>query len=75
MDNRLRFLYCTVTELRGRMREGWAGDGKPGASRRGGGEANPPTKPKAVTRSEREVAKHLGRVPRKAAIVYCAPVP
>ena len=35
MDNRLRFLYCSMTELWGRMRGACDGSGKPGAS--GGG--------------------------------------
>ncbi|BAK46887.1 hypothetical protein CXIVA_09200 [Clostridium sp. SY8519] len=32
MDNRLKFLYHTGTELRGRMGRARAGNGKPGAS-------------------------------------------
>ena len=75
MDNRLIFLYCGMTELRGRMREGCAGGGKPGASRGGGKEEKPLTGSEAVMRSEGRVAKHPGRVPRKAAIAHAAPVP
>ena len=44
MDNRLRFLYCGMTELRGRIGVAWAGNGKPGASAGGGGEEKPPTR-------------------------------
>ena len=42
MDNRRRFLYCGMTELRGRMRVRRAGGGKPGASAGGSGEEKPP---------------------------------
>ena len=54
MDNRLRFLYYSITELRGRMFEGCAGNGKPGASTGGCREANPPAQPNGVTRSEKK---------------------
>ena len=47
MDNRWRFLYCITTELRGRMKEAWAGNGKTGASEIGGGKEKPPSDPKA----------------------------
>ena len=54
MDNRLRFLYYSITELWGRMREGWAGNGKPGASTGGNREENPPAGPNGVMRSEKK---------------------
>ena len=42
-------------------------------SRSAGGK--PAARSEGVTRSELRVAKHAGHVPRKAAIVYAAPVP
>ena len=47
MDNRLKFLYCVITELWGRMRKRGAGKGKTGTSEEGDREANPPANPKA----------------------------
>ena len=41
MDNRLRFLYCVMTELWGRAWRARAGSGEPGASERGAVQANP----------------------------------
>jgi len=32
MDNRLKFLYCMMTELWGHGQKAWAGNGKAGAS-------------------------------------------
>ena len=52
MDNRLRFLYCSVTELRGHGGEAGAGDGEPGASGAGEGQENPSLQSETVTRSE-----------------------
>ena len=42
MDNRLKFLYCGMTELRGRIREACAGGGVPGASAGGARLEKPP---------------------------------
>ena len=42
MDNRLTFLYCGMTELRGRIRKACAGNGKPGASAGGARLEKPP---------------------------------
>ena len=53
MDNRWRFLYCFMTELRGRMEEARAGKGKTGASEAGEGKANPPFNPKALSGAKR----------------------
>ncbi len=46
MDNRLIFLYCSMTELWGRMWEAWAGNGNTGASKVGAVLANPHGNPK-----------------------------
>ena len=41
MDNRLIFLYCSMTELWGHVRRAGAGNGKPGASEVVAGLENP----------------------------------
>ena len=46
MDNRLKFLYCDITELWGRMWRAWAGNGKTGTSEVGVWQANPSYNPK-----------------------------
>ncbi len=53
MDNRLRSLYCTMTEMWGRVRGAWRGDGMPRISTAGPGEANPPRVPEGVMWTER----------------------
>ena len=75
MDNRWRFLYCRMTELRGRTEEVWAGKGKTGASAAGEGKANPPFISRGRDAERNKVAKHTEAVPRKAAMVHGAPVP
>ena len=75
MDNRLIFLYCSVTELWGRIDKVWAGNGKPGASRRGAGKGKPSSATQGCDAERKKVAKHMECVPRKAAIVYTVPVP
>ena len=75
MDNRWRFLYCAWPELRGRMRRARAGSEETGASGEAGREEKPPPGGRAATRTERRVGKRADRVPRKAAIALCAPVP
>ena len=49
MDNRWRFLYCSVTEMWGRMEEAWAGKGKTGASGIGEGPEKPSFNPKTLS--------------------------
>ena len=46
MDNRLKFLYCIITELWGHRQKAGAGNGKAGASEVGVKEANPLYNPK-----------------------------
>ena len=75
MDNRFRFLYHMITELWGHGRRTRAGNGKPGASEGGAKEANPLRGSIVVMRSEKEVAKSVERLSRKAAIAYHVPVP
>ena len=54
MDNRLKFLYCAVAELWGRMCKGRAGNGKTGVSAGGVGEEKPPEGADGVMRSEKK---------------------
>ena len=54
MGNRLRFLYCFMTELRGRTEEARAGSGKPGASGEGEGRGKTALQSGDVKRSEKE---------------------
>ncbi len=75
MDNRLRFLYCSMTEMWGHGQKVWAGNGKTGASRVGVKEANPLCRAEYVMQSETRVAKQTGCPSRKAAIVHAVPVP
>ncbi len=74
MDNRWRFLYCVITELRGHGKRMWAGKGKTGASGEGGDRKN-----RLIIQSrdaERmKVVKHRSLPSRKAAIACNAPVP
>jgi hypothetical protein len=46
MANRLKFLYCDITELWGRMRKARAGKGKAGTSEVGDGKVKPFINPK-----------------------------
>ena len=46
MDNRLKFLYCDITELWGHRERAGAGTGKTGASEVSVNEANPVYKEK-----------------------------
>ena len=46
MDNRLKFLYCDITELWGHRERAGAGTGKTGASEVGDIQANPYINPK-----------------------------
>ena len=75
MDDRWTFLYCARPELRGRMRRARAGGDRPGASGEAAREENPPWGGRAATRTEKRVGKSADRVPRKAAMAPCAPVP
>lgn len=75
MDSRFIFLHYNKTELRGRMGEAQAGNGKSGASAEGVRKEKPPYKTKDVKRSEMIVAKCVEPVPRKAAIAFIVPVP
>ena len=52
MDDRWRFLYCAWPELRGRMREGRAGNEETGASGEAAREENPPWGGLPATRTE-----------------------
>ena len=54
MDNRWRILYCVLPELRGRMREAWAGKEKTGASALRRGKEKPPPWSAGVKRTEKE---------------------
>ena len=49
MDNRLIFLYYSMTELWGRMWNAWAGNGKSSTSEVGGQKGNPLSKPKTLS--------------------------
>ena len=75
MDNRQRFLYYLMAELRGRVGVARAGDGKPGAS--AGGAAV--EKPRGMSRwrdaERKEVAKRARPAPGKAAMAHKVPVP
>ena len=75
MDNRLIFLYCSMTELWGHVRRAGAGNGKTGTSEVGDMQENPHIRPEDVTWSELKVAKHASQPPRKAAIALYVPVP
>ena len=44
MDDRFRFLYCRVAELRGRMGKVRPGNGKPRANTAPGGKEKPPAR-------------------------------
>lgn len=74
MDNRLKFLYCLITELWGRGGRPRAGKGKPGASMRVRRRKNPSGK-RTCDAERNKVAKSGEPAPRKAAIVYKVPVP
>ena len=74
MDSRFIFLHHAVSELRGHGEEARARDGA--GSKRGirvGGKS--PIQGEPVTGSEQRVAKSVEEPSRKAAIVYCMPVP
>ena len=60
MDNRLRFLYWRMPELRGRRRGRGAGRGKTGTSGGPGPGGKSPGRRLAVTWSELQVAKPPG---------------
>ena len=75
MDNRLKFLYCNVSEMWGHRQRAGAGNGETGASEVGEQQANPAVQSKGVTRSEIKVAKPVSWLSGKAAIVYIVPVP
>ena len=75
MDNRLIFLYCSMTELWGHVRRAGAGNGKPGTS-----EVPVMVGKSAMAMGRRDVerrlvAKPVSHASRKAAIVYIVPVP
>ena len=76
MGNRWRFLYCTMTELWGRVRDAWArGWYARVQAQQGPGRQIPPGGPEGVMRTEMRVGKRAWRAPRKAAIVHSVPVP
>ena len=56
MDNRLRFLYYSMTELWGRRRESTTWNGKPGQARRGTA-GKTAVQPKGVTDYRTKVGK------------------
>ena len=74
MDNRLRFLYLSKTELWGRRVKMRAGNGETGRSAEGGSREN---RCRILKRegSEIKVEKRKDTLPRKAAIVFTKPVP
>ena len=59
MDNRFRFLYFTMTELWGHVKEVTAGNGKTGARREVPGRKTPPGKRSAE--AERNKSSEGGR--------------
>ena len=74
MDNRLKFLYCDITELWGHRERAGAGTGKTGASIESEGRQIPLHK--MICDAERnKVAKPVKQLSRKAAIVFILPVP
>ena len=75
MDNRLRFLYCRMTELRGRSRWARAWRGDTGASAAGAMQENPHGGARWREADRKGVGKRAGRLPRKAAMAHAAPVP
>ena len=74
MDNRLKFLYCLITELWGHMFRSRAGKGSPVQAEVIGGRQTP-HKREDCDAERRKVAKSDENVSRKAAIVYKVPVP
>ena len=70
----MRFLHYIKSEMWGRMWKVRAGNGKTGRKIGAVQLANPLYKAK-IRRSEKEVAKLMSHVPRKAAIVFNVPVP
>ena len=74
MDNRLRFLYYSITELWGRRRRALPGMESRGKHRRGTA-GKTAVQPKGVTGSEIIVAKSGYMLSRKAAIAPYVPVP
>ena len=75
MDNRLIFLYCSITELWGHVRRAGAGNGKSGTSEVVAQQANPLCIRRSRDVERNLVAKPVSHASRKAAIVYTVPVP
>ena len=74
MDNRLRFLYCCMSELWGHRGKAQARNGKPRASGYQPGRKSR----QAMGRRDADrnlVGKCVSQLSRKAAIVHTAPVP
>ncbi len=74
MDNRWRFLYYDITELRGHGSREWAGKGKTGV-RTGDGSGEESCKSIRSDAERTKVAKHSKLSSGKAAIAYNVPVP
>ena len=74
MDNRLKFLYCVITELWGRMWKVEPGNGIPGQAKELVDRQIRPSRQKRDA-YRIKVGKSMSHVPRKAAIVYYVPVP
>ena len=69
MDNRRRFLYYAISEMRGRMWKACAGKEKTGASAMCGGKEKPPLKTRALSgpKKSREACRTCAEKSR-----YCA---
>ena len=75
MDNRLIFLYCSITELWGHVRRAGAGDGLSRYKRGRSHVGKSAWQSEDVMWTELSVGKYVSHVPGKAAIVHTAPVP
>ena len=74
MDNRLRFLYCDMTELWGHVWRAQPGNGIPGQAKEGSDRKNRQTTQKRDA-DRTKVGKCVSHASRKAAIVHIVPVP
>ncbi len=75
MENRLRFLYCCISELWGHRRRCTGAEWKAACKRRTRLAGKTVSQWEAVKRTEMIVGKCVSRLSRKAAIVYTVPVP
>ena len=76
MDNRLRFLYCCMSELWGTQRESTGAEWKAARKRGGTSLAGKAARQWEGRDADRNlVGKCVSQLSRKAAIVHTAPVP